>query len=477
MNIILKSFDGNDLDPFILETALKGLKIGTCISVANDTTLLPKLDAQEHIWQPAAPLRAGRYPDVNWAEITPIDEELIEQMRHAEAVFYTMIERYMQKGEMHFMERRRQYRMHLRYWNHVLNEKKIDLLLLNHAPHQGYDYVLYYLCRLKGIPTLHLERAHVMDTLFVWDDWEDAGRELRERFDELKQQYGEEAHVPLSDNFEHYFREFSEQNTEPFFMNRVKLHKKSKSFVQKWWKPLLSLLHRNPWEGISTLLSPAVWSRRLRQHRITQMYFRHMKEPDLSRKYIYVPLHAQPEMSSCPMAGAYVDQQLIVQMLAKCAPPDVAIYVREHPIQGEHWRSEAFFHSLLEIPSVTLVPKDFDVFTLIEHAAAVATGAGTSAFQAIFHGKPALLFGHRFFQFAPGIHRIRTTKDCMQAIEKIFNEHAAPAPHDLRIFLKAVEECSVPYLGEPYSPRETLTQQEKAQLIGQKISEKIRAVR
>ena len=38
---------------------------------------------------------------------------------------------------------------------------------------------------------------------------------------------------------------------------------------------------------------------------------------DLSRKYIYVPLHNQPEMSTSALGGKYRDQALLIEDLAK----------------------------------------------------------------------------------------------------------------------------------------------------------------
>ena len=96
LNVILKSFDGCHYDKPVLERAFQGKTLGTCISISNDTKWLPELDAEEHIWEPAEPLRSGEYPNVDWSTIAPVDEELMEQMRNTEATFHRMIERYAQ---------------------------------------------------------------------------------------------------------------------------------------------------------------------------------------------------------------------------------------------------------------------------------------------------------------------------------------------------------------------------------------------
>ncbi|MFA7681998.1 MAG: hypothetical protein WCX61_03125, partial [Candidatus Peribacteraceae bacterium] len=94
MNIILKSFDGVLDDKYTIETALKGINLQTCISITDEKIFLPELNTSEHIWIDAKAQRAGQYREIDWNTIAPLDEELIEKMRHSETVFFRMIERY-----------------------------------------------------------------------------------------------------------------------------------------------------------------------------------------------------------------------------------------------------------------------------------------------------------------------------------------------------------------------------------------------
>ncbi|MDD5623946.1 MAG: hypothetical protein PHI23_04530 [Candidatus Peribacteraceae bacterium] len=479
MNIILKSFDGSAYDNPFIERALNGLPLGTCISVINDDFLLPNIAAGKHIRISANAMREGRYDAVDWNTIGALDAELIESMRHTEAIFMTMVERYVRRGDLPYHQRKRQYLQHLRYWNHMLEGHHIDLLLLNHQPHQCYDYVLYNLCKLKGIKTLYLERATVIDAFFVLEDWEQSGGAIRDRYLTLKQELSDpRREVPLSENYEAYFQSYTKETPEPWFMHspRFEQHTRRRSFAAMWWRKALRELRLHPLRFLRSIVSIGFWANKLRQHGTIQTYFRNVRTPDLTLPYVYVALHMQPEMSTSPLAGAFVDQELIIQLLASCLPKGVRIYVKEHPMQTERCRSAEFYESLLENPSVTFVPRDTDTFLLIEHAAAVATGTGTAGFQALFRGKPVFLFGHRFFQFAPGIHRITTKQDCQHAIESIFKGKGAPNLRDLRIFLKAVEELATPYTGIPHSPHEKFTQEEKGRMMGDTIGRKVREV-
>jgi|SaaInlV_165m_DNA_2_1040747.scaffolds.fasta_scaffold09733_2 hypothetical protein len=454
VNIILKAFDG-PLHKKIVTEAFLNRKIGKCISITNGEEYTPDIDAQDIQWMSAKDLRAGRYPEIDWTKYKPLDEKLIEKMRHCEIGFLSMIERYALHGEIPYRERRQQYLDHLRYWNHTLENEDINLLLLFHAPHQCYDYVIYMLCKLKGIPTYFLEHYLVVDGISLLQDFEISGEQLLPAFKKLQQEYSDPSlPIPLSQSYEDFYKV---QTTKDIAAQSTPLREKhltKKHFLTKWYRKGLSTLRHKPKQFFSSLCSANVWSRKLKEHRMTQFYDDHVEKPDFSSPYIYAPLHMQPEESVSPRGGAFQNQELIMQMLAAHIPPGVNIYIKEHPAQGELCRSEEFYRTLLQIPSVKFMPRNTDTFQLMRNAKAVATVTGTVGIEAIFREKPVLMFGHRFYQYAPGIYRIHTNDDCRNAVQSIFQDEETPSLHDLRLFLKAMQDASTPYIMKPATDKQ-----------------------
>lgn len=484
LNVILKAFDGDPLDKkYVLERAFRNIPLGTYVSVCDKQEGSPVLNADEEIWLEAALFREGRYSDADLNTCAPIDEALIEKMRHYEAVFMDMVDRYANRmevflvsGDVPYPERKRIYHANLRYWNHMLDSKKIDLVVMNHEPHQCYDYVLYGLCKVKNIPVLYLARVFTIDTCFVAADWEDPAPELKEAFERIHNEYSDpNKPVELSKNYEAYFNLFRNKQPNPWYKPK-KVNLTRQSFVSRWWKQALKIIRRDPRRFLTSMFSQEFWSRKLRQHRAIQFYDQHIRVPDLSKPFIYIALHYQPEATTLPLAGAYVEQDRIIKLLAAHLPPEVSIYVKEHPAQGERCRSEAFYQSLLEIPSVTFIPRETDTYELVDRCLAVATATGTVSFEAMTRQKPVLMFGHFVHQYAPGIHRIRTADDCGRAIRQIMSQKESHAVRDVRMFLKALERCSTPFPGPPDSPFEEYTQREKSDLVGALIEKKVHAV-
>jgi capsule polysaccharide export protein KpsC/LpsZ len=119
------------------------------------------------------------------------------------------------------------------------------------------------------------------------------------------------------------------------------------------------------------------------------------------------------------MARAFVDQKLILDLLDFYLPPDISIYVKEHPKQtivGRNFRFYNFTH-----PRIKYIKSSCNSFDLIENSLAIATCTGTAGIEALFFEKPVLLFGDWFYKFAPGVFCIKTKQDLLFALDAIKN--------------------------------------------------------
>ncbi|MBM3228217.1 hypothetical protein FJZ27_05180 [Candidatus Peribacteria bacterium] len=438
----------NDAAHAAIERVMQQRTFSYAASIGATPRMYSVLSKESQRWFNSSDVRGGLYPDADPATLLPLDEELIERMQECQAMFMHMVSRLEQTTLISYDERTRMYFWHLRYWNDFLERHQINLLLAGILPHEIPDYVIYCLCRAKGIPTWVFHATTVRDTATIFSDIEDQAPEVRDRFHALQREAPQS--VSLSPLFEEYWQKQIEPSGKvaisfkrPTTIDRIMKSVRSKgvrsgiTFLR--WVPLL--LSVSAWRG--RFHKASAWYR-VRAFR--RYYDRHAVRPDYTKPYVYVPLHFQPECSTCPMAGAFVDQLVTLQMLSREAPPGVLLYVKEHPVQrkkGFSCRSIRFYQELLAMPNVRLIEHAADTFTLREHCSVVATATGTAGFEAIFRGKPVLMFGHRFYQYAPGVFPIRTTQDCRDAISAVFKEHKKPAHHDVRLFLKAMEETCI----------------------------------
>lgn len=475
MNVVIKAFDGPE-NRLAVEEALKGLELGTVVSLLWNLRQQPELNAKEHLKLDYKYFKTALYPDVDWNAMLPLDEELIEAMRHCEAIFMMMVARN-SLDDIPYPERKRQYYRHLRYWNHMLETKKIDLFMANHTPHHSFDLVLYHLCLLKKIPTLLVHRIDCLGIAVIIEDYEKCATQVRDSFERLKKEFSDVSKpVPLTPRMERYYEGQTLRSEAPWSMYPRPTYLMKKNFVQKWAGIAFKMFLRKPKALLKLVTSPKVWSRKLREHRTIKFYDAHVGQPDLSKPYVYVPLHMQPELTTCPIGGAFGDQELLVQLLAKHLPEGVRIYVKEHPHQREVMRSEEFYRSLMAIPSVTMVPRGTSTVDLAENSVAVATVSGTAGFEGLFKERPVFLFGHIYYQYASGVYMIRSNEDCKKAVERVFGNKERPTLREIRLYLKAIEENATTYDCAPLLPGETDTVEQQNRAWGRFIQNEIKRV-
>jgi hypothetical protein len=132
---------------------------------------------------------------------------------------------------------------------------------------------------------------------------------------------------------------------------------------------------------------------------------------DPNKKYIYFPLHLQPEQTTDIYGGKYADQLLAIEELARALPADILIYVKENPKQTLYMRDPSFFRRLRDIPAVRYFSVEVSTYELTRRSLAVATISGTAGWEAIQMGKPVICFGYGWYRGLPGVFEWQQVKN------------------------------------------------------------------
>lgn len=412
--------------------------------------------------------------DVDWNSLEPLGEELVDSMRGCEAVVLKMMDRLETLKGYSYRERKDLYLKHLRYWNDLFVRGKLDLMISSNVPHETSDFVCYSLCKLKKIPTVIVCQAHIPDTCLVFDDWEKTDYGLTKALEQLKHRYQAESNnkIELSPRFESYYKLQTSETVDvtPFYEKKKPLHvrvaKKTSSIFNKIRKDPNFYLKEFPIIARSLIRRSAA---SLKTKILMNYYESKCTDFDPRKRYIFVALHVQPEMSTSPRADAFVEQKMIIELLSSCVPNDIKIFVKEHPSQNSLSRSRKYYDNILGCKNVELISRKIGSKKLVQNSLAVSTCVGLAGFESLFQGKPVLMFGHDFFQSAPGVFSIRTKEDLDLAIKeiakgRIFNQK------DFRLFLKALETVAVyGTIDSDYMPTSTIKNDENTNNIAEKI--------
>jgi len=143
-----------------------------------------------------------------------------------------------------------------------------------------------------------------------------------------------------------------------------------------------------------------------------------------NEKYVYLPLHQEPERSLLIDAPLYTNQIELIRHVAKSIPINYVLYVKEHPTQGKArgWRPISDYKQILEIPNARLIHTSVSSLDLIKNSDLVITVSGTASFEALIYNKPSIIFANYGYHKA-GIVKINRLEDLPTAINDALNSH------------------------------------------------------
>lgn len=124
-------------------------------------------------------------------------------------------------------------------------------------------------------------------------------------------------------------------------------------------------------------------------------------------RFVYFPLHYEPERTTTPDGGYFSDQFRTISLLRHLLPPDVALVVKEHPstfnpfMRGDVGRHPRHYAALSALKGVYLLPHTHSSADLLRACEGVATITGTVALEASALGKPSVVFGNPWFVGCP----------------------------------------------------------------------------
>lgn len=310
----------------------------------------------------------------------------------------------------------------------LLREKEITHLLFFNVPHLAQDTIFYLVARAMGLKTLILAQSLEPGRFFSMANPMELGS--TPWLDPDATPHKIEKGAPL-DLF--YMSGVGQEKAAPGTLGFKACGHLLAHLVFK--EPALLLRPRAFWGLLRRMVKVARAFPKWRDpfarffNRAELDYFEHLAgyektEVDLERRFVYVPLQFQPEMTSTSLGGVYVNQALMVETLRDTLPDDVAIYVKENPKQGGYQRGPLFFHRLSRIAGVQFLPSHIDTKLLTAKSECVATVTGTVGWEAIRQGKPAIVFGAAWFQDLPGVYRYTRDLD-YQAIVNTKIDHEA----------------------------------------------------
>ena len=380
-----------------------------------------------------------------------LDQSLLKKLAFNELIALRMMNRMDRRKEFSFEERERLFDKYVRYWSGVLDRFKPDVVVSPVSPHLIYDYVVYNLCKIRKIKTIMFLQTSIDGWIYPVERFEVGSESINSMYKKMEDSVrkNKSKKITLSDDAEKHLEKLSGDYTKalPFYMKKQFEQKKLGSYVFKkivrdpdnilkmiqkagylfsrghYIKKRGKKIEESEIKGLEYILCKlegANTKNKLRLH-----YKNLEQKADFKRPYIYFPLHYQPENTTSPIGEYYANQLLIIDLISRCMPKDWILYVKEHSSQwhilmhGECSRTTDFYNDVAVMPNVRLIPLSTSNFELIDKSKAVVTVTGTTGWEAVVRGIPALIFGHAWYKNCEGVFYTPTEQKCRGTISKI----------------------------------------------------------
>tara|TARA_B110000014_G_C20120212_1_gene593288 strand:+ start:996 stop:2486 length:1491 start_codon:yes stop_codon:yes gene_type:complete len=143
---------------------------------------------------------------------------------------------------------------------------------------------------------------------------------------------------------------------------------------------------------------------------------------------IYFPLQVEPDRNLLLGAPNFTNQIDSIKQISQSLPPNYTLCVKEHPGQNREWRDISFYKKIMEIPHVVLLKPEVPSSELYKKSSMVITAVGTSGFEALFYGKPVIVFNDTLYSVLPSVKKMVSFETLPNLIKNNLDIEVTPQP-------------------------------------------------
>ncbi len=351
------------------------------------------------------------------------------------SVILEMMNRYEGNSAIPFVDRVAFIYSQAAYWRKYLIEHQIELIVQFDVPHDVYDYIMFFIAKALGIKTVYiqhttffvpyLDEIKIINVITPISDLDNRkeGRILNS-----------EAHLDF--DFEGVVKSYAlgnKQHNSPF-VKRIKMENNDKKRVfnvinDKIKKIILYLLNdeiKNNYM-MDFELSKTQYLKfrdfykirkqiKKKTNSLSHFYKNQsVKNIPQGKPFVFVPLHYQPERSTCPDGGVYSNTYLFIQNIVAVVPNDVMILVKEHPrqfnygrVRNQSYRSEFIYERMLKHQNVCFLDTSISTEEILANPMleGVFTVRGNIILEAWFNNIPVFYYGETLWGNLPMVYYV-----------------------------------------------------------------------
>jgi len=157
-------------------------------------------------------------------------------------------------------------------------------------------------------------------------------------------------------------------------------------------------------------------------------------------KYIFFPLHLEPELVLLVQSQPFIDQLNVIRNISKNLPRNIQLVVKDHPV-ADGRREISFFKELVQIPNVKILNSKINSIEIIKKSLGVITIIGSAGQEAFLHDKPVITLSNPFFNFLPSVNKIFNYDEIPHIVSKW--DSFKPNMREQEVFLQTLINNSI----------------------------------
>jgi|GEM_PF-2815487 len=377
-------------------------------------------------------------------------------------------------SKLSYSERNHLFFAHLCFWHDIIIKNSIDLIIFSNIPHTPDSYGLFVSAKVLNIKTITVNVTPLPGIIYLTGAHTEtilSGHSYKsEIFENYKTLHEFSSNFFLNPKSELWYMKMQREQ-EVQSLTKIINTISPKHWIRKSRKYLKSSSLNTGekkyrsikrYEGLydgkskSTLRELLVKTRWVHYRYQLEKELKSCEVSKIPEKFLYFPLHYQPEATTAPGSGFFSDQHVLVDLITNHLPEDVFLVIKEHPTQlyRKNWgisgRSLGYWKKITRNKKVILVDRGKNSKELIEKSIGVVTGTGTAGYEAIVQGKTALVFGRPWYLHHP--RAIETNFSNVGKVIKLLTKPKSDRPNALieaeneeflRIASKFLIKCDV----------------------------------
>lgn len=312
---------------------------------------------------------------------------------------------------------------HIRFFEEYFEKEKPDVFIGPGAA-SLFHLVIFSVTQRYHIPFLNLLPTRIPNERFVVirnpkDSWE----KVEKCYQQLQKKGLTRQEREMAENFLVNFRE---EKTVPGYMKltwqstgfRIEFikefcHRLYNYYFKGVGREFYDYRNRNPFYYAFRNSYKIVWTKLLTLLNI-------FEQTVADERFIFFPLHLQPEATTLILAPYYVDQIALIENIAKSLPLTHKLYVKEH-ISCLGRRPFSYYRRIMALPNVRLISPYASSHTLINQADVMIVITSTVGWEAILYEKPVIVFGDVFYNASGLVYKINNLEDLSHIIKEAIN--------------------------------------------------------